>query len=106
MTAAASAAVSLGTLQADLGPELDQVRGEIGRAIAADFPLIADVNSHLLRMQGKMIRPTLLLLENRATGVADSRVVRLGGGPADHSVRRRAHAHRQPGNGRPHRDAW
>ena len=78
MTAALSAAVSLGTLQADLGPELDQVRGEIGRAIAADFPLIADVNSHLLRMQGKMIRPTLLLLVNRATGVADSRAVRLG----------------------------
>ncbi len=69
--------VSLGTLQAGLGLELEQVRAEIGRAIAADFPLIADVNSHLLRMQGKMFRPTLLILVNRATGVPDSRAVRL-----------------------------
>ncbi len=69
--------VSLSTLQAGMEPDLEQVRAEIGRAIAADFPLIADVNSHLLRMQGKMFRPTLLLLVNRATRIPDPRSVRL-----------------------------
>lgn len=69
--------VSLGHLQADLKESLAGVRAQISRAIAADFPPIADVNSHLLRMQGKMFRPTLLFLVNRATGAHDERVVRL-----------------------------
>jgi len=36
--------------------------------IEADFPLISDVNQHLLRMRGKMFRPTLVLLADEATG--------------------------------------
>ena len=38
------------------------------RMIEADFPLISDVNQHLLRMRGKMFRPTLVLLADEATG--------------------------------------
>jgi octaprenyl-diphosphate synthase len=72
-----AAPVSLADLQAGLRDELALVRAQIGRAIAADFPLIADVNSHLMRMQGKMFRPTLLLLVNRAAGAPDQRLVRL-----------------------------
>ncbi len=64
-------------LQADLQADLEGVRAQIGRAIAADFALIGDVNSHLLRMQGKMFRPTLLFLVNRATRAHDERAVRL-----------------------------
>ena len=72
-----AAPVSLADLQNGIQDRLAEVRDQIGRAIAADFPLIADINSHLLRMQGKMLRPTLLLLVNRATGVPDERAVRL-----------------------------
>lgn len=72
-----TAPVSLSELQAGLGDQLDAVRDQIGQAIAADFGLIADVNSHLLRMQGKMIRPTLLFLVNQATGTPDDRAVRI-----------------------------
>ena len=43
-----------------LGDRLQAVREEIRRLIQADFPLIADVNAHLLQMQGKMFRPMAL----------------------------------------------
>ena len=69
--------VSLAHLQADLDESLAGVQSQIGRAIAADFALIADINTHLLKMQGKMFRPTLLFLVNRATGALDDRAVRL-----------------------------
>ena len=36
--------------------------------IEEDFPLISEVNQHLLRMRGKMFRPTLVLLADQATG--------------------------------------
>ncbi|MBL8988078.1 MAG: polyprenyl synthetase family protein [Gemmatimonadales bacterium] len=72
-----TAPVSLADLQVGLGPRIDEVRAQIRRAIAADFPLIADVNSHLMQMQGKMFRPTLLFLVNRACGHPDERAVRL-----------------------------
>lgn len=72
-----TAPVSLTDLQAGLGADLEAVRDQIASLIAADFGLIAEVNAHLLRMQGKMFRPTLLLLVNRASAAPDPRVVRL-----------------------------
>ena len=62
-----AAPVSLADLQAGVEARLEQVRGEIRRLIEADFPLIAQVNGHLTQMQGKMFRPTLLLLSEAAT---------------------------------------
>jgi octaprenyl-diphosphate synthase len=62
-----TAPVSLDALQAGIKPRLSGVREEIRRLVEADFPLIAQVNSHLTRMQGKMFRPTLLLLADSAT---------------------------------------
>src|SRR5207247_4402027 len=47
------------------------------RIIAADFPLIAEVNEHLIHMKGKLFRPTLLLLSNQASGSDDPRAVTL-----------------------------
>lgn len=76
MTSSATS-VSLADLQVNLRDNLEGVRAQISRTIAADFALIADVNSHLLRMQGKMFRPTLLFLVNGATGAPDERAVRL-----------------------------
>jgi octaprenyl-diphosphate synthase len=49
------------------------VQGELRRIISSDFGLIAEVNGHLLQMQGKMFRPTLLLLAEEACGVRDER---------------------------------
>jgi len=73
-----TAPVSLDVLQAEIKPRLSGVREEIRRLIEADFPLIAQVNSHLTRMQGKMLRPTLLLLADAATApVPDPRSVPL-----------------------------
>jgi octaprenyl-diphosphate synthase len=71
------APVSLTAIQRPLGRELDAVLAELRRIIAADFPIVADVNRHLLQMRGKMFRPTLLLLAARATGDVAPRDVRL-----------------------------
>lgn len=72
MTSPASA-VSLSELQAPVAEDLAAVRAEIRRLIEADFPLIAEVNAHLLQMQGKMFRPTLVLLAHATTAERDPR---------------------------------
>ncbi len=73
-----TAPVSLADLQTGVESRLVFVREEIRRLIEADFPLIAQVNSHLTQMQGKMFRPTLLLLAEAATAPAtDQRAVSL-----------------------------
>jgi octaprenyl-diphosphate synthase len=69
-----TAGVTLAALQASLGPRLEVVKGELRRIIESDFGLIAEVNGHLLQMQGKMFRPTLLLLANEAAAAPDDRV--------------------------------
>ena len=70
--------VTLADLQTGIQPRLIRVREEIRRLIEADFPLIALVNSHLTQMQGKMFRPTLVLLSEAATAPsADARAVSL-----------------------------
>lgn len=68
MTLPSLGAVTLADLQAPVGIRLDQVEGEMRRMIEDDFPLIGEVNQHLLRMRGKMFRPTLVLLADQATG--------------------------------------
>ena len=60
--------LSLADVQATIEPRLGQVETEMRRMIEADFPLISDVNQHLLRMRGKMFRPTLVLLADEVTG--------------------------------------
>jgi octaprenyl-diphosphate synthase len=68
---------SLRDIQRPVAAQLEQVVGELRRIIAADFPTIAEVNGHLLRMKGKLFRPTLLLLSNQASGADDPRAVTL-----------------------------
>ncbi len=60
--------VDLATLQAPVQDRLAKVDAEMQRMLEEDFPLVADVNRHLLRMRGKMFRPTLALLADEATG--------------------------------------
>ncbi len=69
------APVTLAALQAPVRPELERVQRELRRIIEADFQLIRDVNAHLLQMQGKLFRPTITLLADRATGGPTSRSV-------------------------------
>ena len=71
------APVSLAALQQRLRPRLEQVQQELRRIVQADFGLITEVNAHLFQMQGKMFRPTLLLLADEATGSRDPRVTLL-----------------------------
>jgi octaprenyl-diphosphate synthase len=72
-----TAPVSLGDLQRPLRARLEQVQQELRRIVEADFGLITEVNAHLFQMQGKMFRPTLLLLADEATGSADARATSL-----------------------------
>lgn len=58
----------LSAIQAPVKDHLDQVVGEIRRIVLSDFDMIEDVNEHLLFMQGKLFRPTLLLLADAVDG--------------------------------------
>jgi len=71
------ARVSLRDVQRPVAADLDSVAEEIRRIIAADFPLIAEANQHLLRMKGKLFRPTLLLLSHQAAGGGQPRAVTI-----------------------------
>ena len=69
--------VTLSDIQRPVAADLERVAAELRRIIAADFPIIADANDHLLRMKGKLFRPTLLLLSHQAAGGGDPRIVTL-----------------------------
>ena len=72
-----TAPVSLAEIQRPLRVRLERVQQELRRIVEADFGLIAQVNAHLFQMQGKLFRPTLLLLAEEATGAADPRTPTL-----------------------------
>jgi len=69
--------IALSDIQRPVAADLERVAEELRRIIAADFPIIADANDHLLRMKGKLFRPTLLLLSHQAAGGGDPRIVTL-----------------------------
>src|SRR5881392_2829050 len=71
------ARVSLHDVQRPVAGDLEQVVLELRRVIAADFPIVSEVNDHLLQMKGKLFRPTLLLLSHQAGGAGDPRAVTL-----------------------------
>lgn len=55
-------AAALRDIQAPVRDELTLVSQELWRIVAADVPLVQDVQQHLMGMKGKLFRPTLLLL--------------------------------------------
>ena len=67
------AGVTLRDVQRPVAAELEQVVDELRRLIAAHFPIASEVNEHLLRMKGKLFRPTLLLLSSKAAGSTQAR---------------------------------
>ena len=65
----------LSSLQAPVRDLLDEVRAELRRIVVSDFQMIEEVNEHLLFIQGKLFRPTLLLLSaNLGEGSHDDAV--------------------------------
>jgi len=56
---------ALASIQAPVRSELDQVSAELRRIVISHFEMIEDVNEHLFVLQGKLFRPTLLLLSSR-----------------------------------------
>jgi octaprenyl-diphosphate synthase len=72
-----TAPITLADIQRGLRPRLERVQHELRRIVEADFGLITEVNAHLFQMQGKLFRPTLLLLAEEATGNQDARATTL-----------------------------
>jgi octaprenyl-diphosphate synthase len=68
---------TLASIQAPVRAEVERVGTEIRRIVLSDFPLIEEVNHHLLFMQGKLLRPTLLLLSNRVGGKPSEQALTL-----------------------------
>lgn len=58
----------LARIQEPVKDRLEGVMGVIRRIVLSDFELVEDVNDVLLRMRGKLFRPTLLLLVNEVGG--------------------------------------
>jgi octaprenyl-diphosphate synthase len=66
---------SLEAIQSSVRRELDRVGEELRRIVVSDFDMIEEVNDHLLIMQGKLFRPTLLLLSARVAGHSSERAL-------------------------------
>jgi len=58
----------LSEIQAPVRERLDAVFEEIRRIVVADFGMVAEVNEYLLKVRGKLFRPTLTLLCNEVGG--------------------------------------
>lgn len=68
---------ALRDIQAPVRERLGRVSAEIRRMITANLPLMEQVNEHLLQMQGKLFRPTLVLLSSAVDGRDAARAVPL-----------------------------
>jgi len=68
---------ALRAIQAPVRERLELVVHEMHKIVSSDLPMIEQVSGHLLRMRGKMFRPTLTLLSSSVDGDPDSRAIRL-----------------------------
>lgn len=64
-------APNLASIQAPVRDDLNRVGDELRRIVVSDFTMIEEVNEHLLFLQGKLFRPTLLLLSSRVGGESE-----------------------------------
>ena len=62
-------------IQAPVAERLEEVVDAMRQILVADLPLIGSVTDHLLRMRGKMFRPTLTLLASAVEGRPEPRAV-------------------------------
>lgn len=68
-------AAALRDIQAPVHADLAAVSDELWRIVAADVPLVQEVQGHLMGMKGKLFRPTLLLLASRIEERTSSKAV-------------------------------
>jgi octaprenyl-diphosphate synthase len=64
-------------IQATIRGRLDAVATEMRRIVTADAPLVAPISAHLLAMQGKMLRPTLVLLASDVSDRSEPQATRV-----------------------------
>ena len=67
--------VTLAGIQAPVRALLDRVVPELHRVVVSDLPMIEQVSGHLLRMRGKLFRPTLTLLASEVEGQGEDGAV-------------------------------
>lgn len=93
---------SLRSIRAPVRDRLGEVRRAIAEMVVEDYPSVDEVNDYLLEMEGKLLRPTLLLLCDQIGGRRSRGAVRLAAvvemihvatlvhdDAVDHSVQRR-----------------
>jgi octaprenyl-diphosphate synthase len=68
---------ALRAIQSPVRDRLELVVQEMHQIVTSDLPMIEAVSTHLLRMRGKMFRPTLTLLASATMGAPDGRDIRL-----------------------------
>src|SRR5437763_10457922 len=68
---------ALRAIQAPVRERLEFVVDEMHSIVSSDLPMIEQVSGHLLRMRGKMFRPTLTLLSSAVHGDPQPRAIRL-----------------------------
>lgn len=68
---------ALEDIQATIRDELQDVAQELWRIVSVDFPLIGEINRHLMLMKGKLFRPTLVLLCSAVDGRPQPRATSL-----------------------------
>jgi octaprenyl-diphosphate synthase len=68
---------ALRAIQAPVRDRLEFVVDEMHSIVSSDLPMIEQVSGHLLRMRGKMFRPTLTLLSSAVDGDPQPRAIRL-----------------------------
>lgn len=67
--------VTLAGIQTPIRARLERVVPELHRVIVSDLPMIEQVSGHLLRMRGKLFRPTLTLLASEVEGRGEDAAV-------------------------------
>ena len=68
---------ALRAIQAPVRDRLELVVEAMHTIVSSDLPMIEQVSTHLLRMRGKMFRPTLTLLSSAVLGEPDERALQL-----------------------------
>jgi octaprenyl-diphosphate synthase len=68
---------ALRAIQAPVRERLERVVQEMHTIVSSDLPMIERVSTHLLRIRGKMFRPTLTLLASAVMGEPDPRAISL-----------------------------
>ena len=71
------ASTVLKEIQAPVRDRLDLVGPAMVEIMSVDLPQIEEVNKHLLKMRGKLFRPTLALLSSAIEGNSDPRAIQL-----------------------------